>query len=63
MNSFVTDIFERIAQEGTRLIDMNEHNTLDSREVQTACCLVLQGDIAKHEVSEGGKTVAMFNAE
>ena len=63
MNSFVTDIFERIAQEGARLVDMNERNTLGSREVQTACRLVLPGDLAKHAVSEGVKAVAKFNAE
>jgi histone H2B len=63
MNSFVQDIFERIAKEGARLVDMNERNTLGSREVQTACRLVLPGDLAKHAVSEGGKAVAKFNAE
>jgi len=63
MNSFVTDIFERIAREGARLVDMNGRNTLGSREVQTAVKLVLPGDLAKHAVSEGGKAVAKFNAE
>ena len=52
MNSFVTDIFERIAQEGARLVDMNDRNTLGSREIQTAVRLVLPGDLAKHAVSE-----------
>jgi histone H2B len=63
MNSFVSDIFERIATEGARLVDMNNRNTLGSREVQTAVRLVLPGDLAKHAVSEGGKAVAKFNAE
>ena len=63
MNNFVTDIFERIAREGARLVDMNEKNTLGSREIQTAVRLVLPGDLAKHAVSEGGKAVAKFNAE
>jgi histone H2B len=63
MNSFVTDIFERVATEGARLVDMNDRNTLGSREVQTAVRLVLPGDLAKHAVSEGGKSVAKFNAE
>ena len=63
MNNFVTDIFERIAREGARLVDMNERNTLGSREIQTAVRLVLPGDLAKHAVSEGGKAVAKFNAE
>ena len=58
MNSFVTDIFERIAREGSRLVDMNDRNTLGSREIQTAVKLVLPGDLAKHAVSEGGKAVA-----
>jgi histone H2B len=63
MNSFVTDIFERIALEGVKLVDMNDRNTLGSREVQTAVRLVLPGDLAKHAVSEGGKAVAKYNAE
>ncbi|KAH0786924.1 Histone H2B [Histomonas meleagridis] len=63
MNNFVTDIFERIAREGARLVDMNDRNTLGSREIQTAVRLVLPGDLAKHAVSEGGKAVAKFNAE
>ena len=63
MNSFVTDIFERIAREGARLVDMNDRNTLGSREIQTAVRLVLPGDLAKHAVSEGGKAVAKFDAE
>jgi len=63
MNSFVTDIFERIAREGARLVDMNGRNTLGSREIQTAVRLVLPGDLAKHAVSEGGKAVAKFTAE
>jgi hypothetical protein len=63
MNSFVTNIFEQIATEGARLVDMNDRNTLGSREVQTAVRLVLPGDLAKHAVSAGGKAVAKFNAE
>lgn len=63
MNSFVTDIFERIAQEGARLVDMNERNTLGSREIATAVKLVLPGDLAKHAKQEGEKAVQKFNAE
>jgi histone H2B len=63
MNSFVTDIFERIAGEGAGLVDMNDSNALGSREIQTAVRLALPGDLAKHAVSEGGKAVAKCNAE
>nr|AGM32366.1 histone H2B [Coptotermes formosanus] len=63
MNSFVNDIFQRIAREGAKLVDMNDRNTLGSREIQTAVRLVLPGDLAKHAVSEGGKAVTKFTAE
>jgi histone H2B len=63
MNSFVTDIFERIAREGGHLNDINDRNTLGSREIQTSVRLILPGDLAKHAVSEGGKAVAKYNSE
>jgi histone H2B len=61
MNSFVTDIFERIAREGAHLVDANEKDTIGSREIQTSVRLVLPGDLAKHALSEGGKAIAKFN--
>jgi histone H2B len=63
MNSFVADVFERIAREGGHLNDINGRNTLGSREIQTSVRLVLPGDLAKHAVSEGGKAVAKYNSE
>jgi hypothetical protein len=63
MNSFVTDIFERIAREAAKLDNMNDRNTSGSLEVQTAVRLVLPGDLAKHAVSERGKAVAKYNIE
>ncbi|XP_013832959.2 histone H2B type 1-N [Sus scrofa] len=40
MNSFVNDIFERIAGEASRLAHYNKRSTITSREIQTAvrCC-------------------------
>jgi hypothetical protein len=63
MNSFVTDIFERIATEGAHLVDRNDRNPLGSRKVQIVVRLVLPGALAKHAVSENGKAIAKFNAE
>ncbi|KAG5678828.1 hypothetical protein PVAND_008462 [Polypedilum vanderplanki] len=42
MNSFVNDIFERIAAEASRLAHYNKRSTITSREIQTAVfyCLV-----------------------
>lgn len=48
MNSFVNDIFERIASEASRLGQYNKKATISSREVQTAARLILPGELAKH---------------
>ena len=62
MNSFINDIFERVALEAGRLCKYNSKSTLSSREVQTAVRLVLPGELAKHAVSEGTKAVTKFRA-
>ena len=53
MNSFVNDLFERIAAEASRLAHYNKRSTITSREIQTAVRLRLPGEMAKHAVSEG----------
>ena len=55
MNSFINDVFERLATEAGKLGKYNAKATLSSREVQTAVRLVLPGELAKHAVSEGTK--------
>lgn len=60
MNSFVNDIFERIAGEASRLAHYNKKSTITSREVQTAVRLLLPGELAKHAVSEGTKAVTKY---
>ncbi|XP_051788429.1 histone H3.v1-like [Erpetoichthys calabaricus] len=57
MNSFVNDIFERIAREASRLAHYNKRSTISSREIQTSVRLLLPGELAKHAVSEGTKAV------
>ncbi|KAE8670475.1 Histone H2B.6 [Hibiscus syriacus] len=52
MNSFINDIFEKLAQESSRLARYNKKPTITSREIQTAVRLVLPGELAKHAVSE-----------
>eukprot|EP01027_Heterolobosea_sp_BB2_P000615 GEZU01000891.1.p1 GENE.GEZU01000891.1~~GEZU01000891.1.p1 ORF type:complete len:149 (-),score=85.64 GEZU01000891.1:135-581(-) len=61
MNSFINDIFERIASEASRLTRYNNSKTLGSREIQTAVRLILPGELAKHAVSEGTKAVTKYN--
>ena len=62
MNSFLADVFERIAVEGGKLARYNKKSTLSSREIQTACRLMLPGELAKHAVSEGTKSVTKFTS-
>ncbi|XP_073090649.1 histone H2B type 2-F isoform X1 [Manis javanica] len=62
MNSFVNDIFERIAGEASRLAHYNKRSTITSREIQTAVRLLLPGELAKHAVSEGTKAVTKYTS-
>lgn len=62
MNSFINDIFEKLASESSRLARINKKPTITSREIQTAVRLVLPGELAKHAVSEGTKAVTKFTS-
>ncbi len=62
MNSFINDIFEKLAQEAARLARYNKKPTITSREIQTAVRLILPGELAKHAVSEGTKAVTKFTS-
>ncbi|XP_066292122.1 late histone H2B.L3-like [Branchiostoma lanceolatum] len=62
MNSFVNDLFERIASESSRLANYNKRSTISSREIQTAVRLLLPGELAKHAVSEGTKAVTKYTS-
>merc|ERR1712198_275892 len=62
MNSFVNDLFERIASESSRLAQYGKRSTISSREVQTAVRLILPGELAKHAVSEGTKAVTKYTS-
>ena len=59
MNSFVNDLFERIAAEASKLAHYNKRSTITSREIQTAVRLLLPGELAKHAVSEGTKAQSL----
>ncbi|KAF2862143.1 histone-fold-containing protein [Piedraia hortae CBS 480.64] len=60
LNSFVNDIFERIATEASKLAAYNKKSTISSREIQTSVRLILPGELAKHAVSEGTKAVTKY---
>jgi len=62
LNSFVNDIFERIASEASKLAAYSKKSTISSREIQTSVRLILPGELAKHAISEGTKSVTKFSS-
>ncbi|KAG0675561.1 histone H2B [Pichia californica] len=62
MNSFVNDIFERIAGEASKLAAYNKKSTISAREIQTAVRLILPGELSKHAVSEGTRAVTKYTS-
>jgi len=57
MNSFMNDVYERLASESANLVRYNKKHTLSAREVQSAVKLILPGELAKHAIIEGAKAV------
>ena len=57
MDSFIKDIFDRIAMECSSICRNCGKNTITKKEVETATKLVLLGDLRKHAVSEGERAV------
>eukprot|EP00742_Colponemidia_sp_Colp-10_P006760 GILJ01007245.1.p2 GENE.GILJ01007245.1~~GILJ01007245.1.p2 ORF type:complete len:111 (+),score=30.97 GILJ01007245.1:59-391(+) len=57
VNSYVNDLFERIAAEAAVLVRANKKRTLGSAEIQTAVRLILPAELAKHAMAEGTKAV------
>merc|ERR1719382_847364 len=62
MNSFMNDIFDRVATEATKLLRTTKKRTLTNREIETAVRLMLPGELSKHAVSEGTKAVTKYTA-
>ena len=62
MDSFVVDIFDKIATEAGKLLQYNKKCTLSSRDIQTAVRLILPGELAKHAISEGTKATTKFSS-
>merc|ERR1712078_777463 len=62
MNSFISDMFDKISTEACRLALYNKKPTITAREIQTSVRLILPGELAKHAVSEGTKAVTKFTS-
>ena len=63
MNSFVNDLFQRIASEAAYLSTLDNRATISSRDILDAVRLVLTGELAANAVTEGAKALTMYNSE
>ena len=57
LNSFVLDMFDKIATQAAAVARANKKSTIKAAEVQTAVRLQLPADLAKHSISEASKAV------
>lgn len=62
MNSFVEDLFERIASEASKLAAYNKKSTISAREIQSAVQLVLPGELAKHSILDGNRAISKYSS-
>ena len=62
MNSFVNDLFERVALEGSKLARYHGKMTLSSNDIQSAVKLILPGDLAEHAIAEGTRALNKFGS-
>ena len=62
LNSFVQDIFERIASEASKLASYNKKSTISSREIQTSVRLILPGELSKHAIAAATRSVTKFSS-
>ncbi|EPY19356.1 histone H2B [Strigomonas culicis] len=58
VNSYVNDLFERIASEAASIVRVNKKRTLGARELQTAVRVVLPAELARHAMSEATKALS-----
>ena len=62
LNSLVTDMFERVALEASKLVRYNKKKTLSSNDIQTAVKLILPADLGSHAIMEATKAISKFNS-
>jgi histone H2B len=60
MNSQVNDTFERIASQAFQMARLTKSNALSSRDVTSACRLILPGQLAKHAIDEGTRCLMTY---
>lgn len=62
INNLISDMFERIAEEASKLSKYVGKATMSFLEIQDAVKLVLPGDLGKHAIAEGSKALNKYSA-
>ena len=63
MNSFVSDIFEKLCLESSKLVRKAKKRTLSCRELHSSIKLVLVGELAGHAISKATVAITKFNVD
>ncbi|GFT53872.1 histone H2B [Nephila pilipes] len=60
MDALVKDMFKQLANGTKDLMEKDDKRTMDEVDVKCATLELLQGEVARHAVSEGTKAVELF---
>ena len=61
INSFILDIFDKLATEAAQAVKYSKGKTMDARSLQCAVRLVLPGELAKHAENEANKAIKKYS--
>lgn len=61
LNQIISDKFESIMNESRGLIINNKKGTLTSKEVETACRLLIKGELGSNSVAAGRRAIARYS--
>ena len=61
LNQIIADKFEQIMNESRGLIVTSKKSTLTSKEIETACKLMIPGELGSNAVLAGRKALQRFS--
>ena len=61
LDSFVKDMFERIAEEAGRLARNNKRRTITHEDIEAAVRLLLPGDLCKYAINAATKSLIRYH--
>ena len=62
INSLITDMFDQIAIDGSKLVRYTKKKTLSSNDIQAAVKLLLPPDLGSHAIMEASKAMSKFKS-